>query len=100
MTGWRLSRPPALMLGTGGPHWWPRELRLPVPQAMTHMHVIGVSGSGKSRFLAGLYLDLLAHGLPATLIDPHGDLAELVLAHLVARGTYQSPAAYERIRYL
>ncbi len=64
------------------------------------MHVIGVSGSGKSRFLAGLYLDLLAHGMPATLIDPHGDLAKLVLAHLVAMGVYRDPAAFTRIRYL
>ncbi len=56
--------------------------------------------SGKSRFLCGLYLEFLQAGLPATLIDPHGDLAELILSHLVARGLYQDESAFERILYL
>src|SRR4051812_45594822 len=97
---WPFPPPPGLTLGTSGSAWWPTVQRLPLPQTKTHMHVIGVSGSGKSRFLAGLYLDLLAHQLPATLIDPHGDLAQLVLAHLVAQGHYRDPAAYERLLYL
>ena len=36
----------------------------------------GPTGCGKSRFLANLYLSLLDNGMAATLIDPHGDLAE------------------------
>jgi hypothetical protein len=64
------------------------------------MHVIGVSGFGKSRFLAGLFLSMQQAGLPATLIDPHGDLAHLVLSHLVAQGFYRRPEAYERLLYL
>ena len=91
---------PSLLLGTYGSWWWPQAVRLLLHQATTHMHVIGVSGSGKSRFLAGLYLDLLTHGLPATLIDPHGDLARLILAHLVAAGFYDQPGAYQRLVYL
>jgi hypothetical protein len=47
-----------------------------------------------------LYLELLRAGLPATLIDPHGDLAELILAHLVAQGVYQDASAFARILYL
>src|SRR5688572_27658038 len=90
----------SLPLGTHGPPWWRRVLRLPLHQATTHAHVIGVSGSGKSRFLAGFYLSLLRRGLPATLIDPHGDLAKLVLSHLIASGTYRRPDAYERVIYL
>jgi hypothetical protein len=39
-------------------------------------------------------------GMPATLIDPHGDLAELVLAHLVQRGTFTDPTAYDKLVYL
>jgi hypothetical protein len=35
-----------------------------------------------------------------TLIDPHGDLAKLVLTHLVGQGTYKDSATYERIVYL
>ena len=45
------------------------------------MHVLGKTGSGKSYFLAGLFLAFFDAGMPVTLIDPHGDLAELVLSH-------------------
>src|SRR6266545_1436340 len=96
----RRNRLPTLPLGTTGPNWWPKPVALPLPAVTTHAHVIGVSGSGKSRFLAGYYLALLKAGLPATLIDPHGDLAQLVLAHLVAAGVYRDPGAYQRILYL
>src|SRR3712207_7732309 len=51
---------------------------------------IGVSGSGKSRYLASLYTNLISNGFPATLIDPHGDLAALVLHTLIARGYFRS----------
>jgi hypothetical protein len=91
---------PTLPLGTHGPAWFRRVVALPLHQVKTHLHVIGVSGSGKSRFLAGLYLNLLRRHLPATLIDPHGDLAQLVLAHLVAGGVYRRPDAFARVLYL
>lgn len=95
------GRPEGVPLGVIHRSWWGSEqLTLSSAELQTHMHVIGVSGAGKSRFLAGLFLALLEAGLPATLVDPHGDLAPLVLAHLVARGVYQNQAAYERIRYL
>lgn len=64
------------------------------------MHVLGKTGSGKSYFLANLYLSLFAVGMPVTLIDPHGDLADLVLAHLVAQGVYRDPRMYEQLVYL
>jgi hypothetical protein len=35
-----------------------------------------------------------------TLIDPHGDLAKLVLTHLVGQGRYRDTATYEKILYL
>ena len=70
---------PRLTLGTYGPL---PILRLPLnirrSQANTHWHIIGTSGSGKSFFLAQLFLSLLKQGSPVTLIDPHGDLAKLV----------------------
>jgi Helicase HerA, central domain len=92
---------PRLTLGTFGPL---PILRLPLnirrSQANTHWHIIGTSGSGKSFFLAHLFLSLLKHGSPVTLIDPHGDLAKLVLTHLVGQGRYKDTATYERILYL
>jgi hypothetical protein len=77
-----------------------RQLRISPRQAQAHMHVLGKTGSGKSYFLAGLFLQLYRAGMPATLIDPHGDLAELVLSHLTAQGVFADPASYERLVYL
>src|SRR4051812_25298714 len=91
---------PYIPLGTYGPPLLQRQFGLSRDEARSHMHVIGVSGSGKSRFLAGLFIKLINNEDNATLIDPHGDLARLVLAQLVASGAYDQPAAYERIRYL
>jgi hypothetical protein len=92
---------PRLTLGTFGPL---PMLRLPLnirrSQANTHWHIIGTSGSGKSFFLAHLFLSLLKQGSPVTLIDPHGDLAKLVLTHLVGEGWYKDTATYEKILYL
>src|SRR5581483_3391492 len=90
----------SLTLGHYGSLPFRRALRLPLHQAATHVHVIGVSGSGKSRFLATLFLSILRAGLSATLIDPHGDLARLVLGHLVADGTFNDPRSFDRIAYL
>jgi hypothetical protein len=75
-------------------------LKLKTRDAAAHVHVIGVSGSGKSRFLAGLYIDLLRAGGAATLIDPHGDLARLVLARLVHEGYFRAPQAFRDLLYL
>jgi Helicase HerA, central domain len=64
------------------------------------MHILGKTGSGKSYFLAGLFLAFYEAGVPVTLIDPHGDLAELVLSHLAASGVFRDAKAYERLVYL
>src|SRR3954467_5493291 len=77
-----------------------RTVRITPTQARAHMHVLGKTGSGKSYFLAGLFLSMHEAGMPVTLIDPHGDLAELVLTHLVQRGVYARRSAYERLLYL
>ena len=76
-----------------------RTLRITPQQACAHMHVLGKPGSGKSYFLASLFLSMHQAGMPATLIDPHGDLAEMVLGHLIQRGTFQDPATYDRLVY-
>jgi hypothetical protein len=77
-----------------------KTLRITPEQARAHMHVLGKTGSGKSYFLAGLFLAMYEAGMPATLIDPHGDLAELVLTHLVQRGEFAHRDAYDRLVYL
>jgi hypothetical protein len=74
--------------------------QLSLHDVTTHMHIIGVSGSGKSRFLASLYLTLLRAGHSVTLIDPHATLAKLILRQMVADGTFRDKAAFDRIIYL
>jgi Icc-related predicted phosphoesterase len=92
---------PKLTVGTYGPvPFIQLPLKIQLTQANAHWHIIGTSGSGKSFFLAQLFLSLTHKGLPVTLIDPHGDLAKLVLAHLVGQGRYKDPETYERIVYL
>jgi hypothetical protein len=97
---WPVQDPYALTLGTYGV--WPlcRPLRLSAQAAATHWHVIGKSNSGKSNFLAWLALELLRAGFGVSILDPHGDLAKLVFARLVAQGTFADPVSFERITYL
>ncbi len=91
---------PRLPIGTYGPFFFPRRLSLTLAEAHHHLHVMGTSGSGKSRFLAHWYVQLLTNGCAATLIDPHGDTARLVLAALVHRGYFARPQAKGQLLYL
>ncbi|MFG3228234.1 type IV secretory system conjugative DNA transfer family protein [Kitasatospora sp. NPDC048194] len=98
--GWSHSHP-RILLGTYRSHYvFPRTLSLTPEQARVHTHVLGKTGSGKSCFLASMFLALHRAGMPATLIDPHGDLARLVLTHLVAEGALRTPAQRSRLLYL
>lgn len=67
-----------LLLGydaVGGPIWLSPENR------RTHMHVIGSSGSGKSKFLEWMIRGDLQNRQGLCLIDPHGELYNAVLAY-------------------
>jgi hypothetical protein len=47
-----------------------------------HMYLIGKTGTGKSTFLANMIRQDILNGEGLALLDPHGDLAERVLASL------------------
>src|SRR4051812_28170562 len=95
------DRGPTIPLGTTRFLWLlTRTLRITPAHARAHMHILGKTGSGKSYFLAGLFLALYDAGMPCTLIDPHGDLAELVLTHLAARDPSNDEGMFERLVYL
>ena len=96
----RRKKPPTIPIGTSGSGFFKRRIEILVSDAKTHFHILGTSGSGKSRLLASLYLSLLKNGLAATLIDPHGDLAKLVLAQLTSDGFFSTPDAFEKLIYL
>src|SRR6266702_3541795 len=88
---------PALMLGTTveGNH----VVTLTGTDFERHKHIIGISGSGKSSFLASCALLLLKQEVPFTLIDPHGDLAKLILTLLASSDFFRHPQAYDRLWY-
>jgi len=65
-----------------------------------HKHIIGISGSGKSSFLASCALLLLKQGVPFTLIDPHGDLASLILTLLASSDFFRNPKAFDRLWFV
>src|SRR6266567_8046004 len=103
--GWRLKmhnsqhKPqPALVLGTTveGNHM----VTLTGTDFERHKHIMGISGSGKSSFLASCALLLLKQGVPFTLIDPHGDLAKLILSLLASSNFFSNPKAYDRLWYV
>lgn len=45
-----------------------------------HMYIIGKSGSGKSEFIANLAIQDVLRGDGVCVVDPHGDLVDLVLS--------------------
>src|SRR5436190_10635110 len=65
-----------------------------------HLYIIGQTGTGKSTLLLNLIAQDLAAGEGFALLDPHGDLAESVLAHIPRVRTndlvYINPADVER----
>ena len=96
-------RPPLIVFGTGrrlGVAGAEPELITQALSDLTHLHCIGKTGFGKSRLLAGLYVLLLHRGLSATLLDPAGDLARLILRWLVATGFFKQADAFEKFIYL
>jgi hypothetical protein len=60
---------------------------------------MGVTGSGKSRLLQAMFLQLLRQRVGVSLIDPHHDLAEGILTTLVETGFFDRSAAFERLIY-
>src|SRR3984893_18786500 len=46
---------------------------------LSHMYVIGKTGTGKSTLLETLAFQDIAQGRGMMLIDPHGDLAERIM---------------------
>lgn len=60
---------------------------------LSHLHVIGKTGVGKSTLLEALARQDLEAGRGFALIDPHGDLVERIAAGL-------TPPTRDRVRYL
>ena len=91
---------PLVTLGTAVDAARPKSLTLSPIGLRSHMLIHGLSGFGKSSLELGLLAQLLQHGAPFTLIDPHADLADGLLALLAATGFFCNPRAYDRLLYI
>lgn len=78
------GRPKPLGRPVGAPPGAPL-VGLAVPDARHHVHVVGVTGSGKSTWLAGHTLAEAGAGRGVVLLDCQGDLARHVLDRLPAQ---------------
>lgn len=56
-----------------------RELRLSDEERSRHIHVVGASGTGKSKLLESLIRQDMLRGRGLCLIDPHGTLADSII---------------------
>lgn len=65
-----------------------------------HTYVVGLTGSGKSRFLQNCILQDIRSGRGCGLIDPHGDLARDVLTALVGSSKRKDNNGIDRIVYV
>lgn len=47
-----------------------------------HMYAIGKSGTGKSTLIANMAINDMRHGEGLAVVDPHGDLSEILLSYI------------------
>jgi hypothetical protein len=57
----------------------PARLEIDPSDLTTHGVAVGMTGSGKTGLLIALIEEALRHGIPAVVLDPKGDLANLFL---------------------
>src|SRR6266702_644108 len=91
------SRQPLLHIGStrGG-----ESITLTGSDFERHKWIIGITGSGKSTFLAWIALLLLRQEIAFCIIDPHGDLCRLILSLLAGSGFFNHDKAYQRLWFI
>lgn len=102
MAIWPFGSSPSLVLGNyaEGLPLLPGRLTLGPAEIATHKHVIGLTGQGKSKFLASTAVQLLNQGQAFGLIDPHSDLAADILWLLQSTKFFDHPEAFKRLIYV
>src|SRR4051812_39306311 len=83
-----------------GAHVLGANVMLSAAERRRHLYIVGQTGTGKSTLLLNLIAQDLAAGEGLALLDPHGDLAEAVLAQVPRARTndlvYINPADADR----
>src|SRR5207244_3786083 len=87
---------PFLLLGSGAGG----KLTLTGSDFERHKVISGITGSGKSTFLAWIVVSLLRQGIAFSLIDPHGDLCRLILQLLLSSDFFSSPKSFEKLWFV
>lgn len=100
LVAWRGASPPRLLLGHAQPAhqiwpWGRQPVVLQGDEIHQHRHVIGLTGQGKSKLLASLFVQLHTQGIAGGIIDPHADLARECL-RLLAEGGERLDGGGER----
>lgn len=68
---------------------------------LTHMHLIGTTGVGKTTLMVSLAAQLIADGIGVAVIDPAGDISRRILITLLQSGFFkQHTDAFSRFVYL
>lgn len=78
----------------------PRNFQIEGSDLLSHKHVIGRVGQGKSKLLQWMWLSYFRQGMGTTLIDPHGHTAEGLLEILAQDGFFERPNAFNRVLYV
>lgn len=63
-----------------------REIALTDEERSRHVHIVGASGTGKSKLLEHMLRQDILAGRGLCLIDPHGSLADDIVAWCASRG--------------
>lgn len=95
-----LIPPPTITLGTRVVGKRLVACTLSPAERRTHKVCLGVSGMGKSVFIATYCIQLLKLGIPFLLLDPHSDTARLVVQLAADHGFFRTPAAFAKLWYV
>ncbi len=72
----------SFVLGTNSHHGQKTSVSVPASLRLRHTHIIGATGTGKSTLLLSMIAQDMQQGSGCTVLDPHGDLIETILAHV------------------
>ena len=88
-----MNNQPSLLLGTENKG----QVIFTGSEFSRHKVISGITGSGKSTFLAWIALSLLRQGVAFSLIDPHGDLCRLILQLLLTTDFFSNKRSFDRL---
>lgn len=55
------------------------------PDRRKHVYIVGKTGAGKSTLIANMAIDDIRKGRGVAIVDPHGDLSEIILDYIPNR---------------